>query len=67
MSLPFMFDADDSETTIATDDPSHLTGNKNSGGALARIPVSTYQWLIVVGALGLLWALYFGFRSDMKG
>lgn len=66
MTMPFLMD-EDPETNIMTDDTSHLTGDKNSGSALARIPVSTYQWLIVIGALALLWALYFGFRSDMKG
>lgn len=68
MSQPyFLMDKDlEPESTVTTDDASHITGSLNTASLFGRIPMATYQWLIVVGALAALWALRFGFRSDLK-
>lgn len=63
----FLVDYPDGADTNATPgDPSHVLGDMNAGTRSGRIPVSTYQWIIVVGALAALWALHFAFRSDLK-
>lgn len=43
------------------------TGSKNSffQGFGRNVSVGTYQWLIVVGAVALLWALGKGLASDL--
>lgn len=64
--MMFLVDYPTDETSADPTDPSHIAGDKNASSWHARIPVSVYQWLIVVGALAALWALYFGFRSDLK-
>lgn len=42
-----------------TENDAHETGVSNNSGYFARIPVEVYMWLIVVGAVVALWALYF--------
>lgn len=55
-------------TNVDVDDTSHMTGSQNPSHVAwhRKIPVPTYQWLIVVGAVGLLWVGYYAFRSDIK-
>lgn len=62
----FLVDYPSDETMTDPNDSSHLEGDKNASSWHSRIPVRVYQWLIVVGAVAALWALYFGFRSDIK-
>jgi hypothetical protein len=56
----------DQDTAVNPGDPSHVVGSQNSGVWHRKIGQPVYQWLIVVGALGALWMLYFAFRSDIK-
>jgi hypothetical protein len=59
--------SDDSDEVGVTTAVEQTTGNKNSrfSGVGRNISVPMYQWLIVVGAVILLWALRKGLASDL--
>jgi len=58
---------DDSSQIGVTTAVEQTTGNKNSrfSGIGRGVSVQMYQWLIVVGAVVLLWALRYGLLSSL--
>jgi hypothetical protein len=59
--------AEDMYDQMALNETEHTSGNKNKVFAgLRSCNPGTYQWLIVVLAVGLLWGMHFNFRSAFK-
>jgi hypothetical protein len=59
--------AEDVYEQDALNETEHVTGNKNNAFRGTRgLSAATWQWVIVMGALGLLWILFFHFRSSFK-
>jgi hypothetical protein len=60
--------ADDADEVGHTTAQEQTTGSKNGRftGMGRGISVPVYQWLIVVGAVALLWGLKYGLISDIK-
>lgn len=58
-------DGDEIGLTTAVE---QTTGSKQSmfRGFGRNVSVSTYQWVIVVGAVAALWALGYSLRSEFK-
>lgn len=59
--------AEDVYEQDAINESEHMTGNKNNlFKGLGGFSAPTCQWVIVVVALGTLWAMHFNFRSTFK-